>query len=144
FQPIVLVLLKALKLVHGWVGNYGVAIILLTVVFKILFLPFTIKQLHVAQKMSKLRPQLKAIEDKYARAMSDPKQRMEASRQKNAETMDLYGREGVNPAAGCLPLLPQLPVLYAFFALFGVAIELRQAPFVLWIQDLSAPDPFLV
>jgi YidC/Oxa1 family membrane protein insertase len=142
FEGLARLLLGVLNFFNRYVHNYGVAIILLTVVVKLLFLPLSIKQLHAMQKMAKLRPQMKEIESRYeVRGKIEASERMEQNRKKNAEMMALYQREGINPASGCLPLLLQLPVLYGLLAVLGAAIELRHAPFILWIQDLSAKDP---
>jgi len=138
------IMLTSLQFLHGYLGNWGFAIIVLTIGIKILFLPLTAKQLSTAQKMAKLGPQMKALEAKYAAKRRDPKKRMEANQAMQKERMELFQREGVNPLAGCLPLLAYLPFLYGFYALLRVSIELRHASF-LWVLDLSArEDPFPV
>jgi YidC/Oxa1 family membrane protein insertase len=92
------------------------------------------------RKMAEIQPEVKAIQDRYAKLkMSDP-----ARQKMNVELMNLYRERGVNPASGCVPMLLTLPVLFAFYSLLAVAIELRGAPFILWIRDLSAPDPLFV
>ncbi len=133
-------LLWMLNAIYGVLGNYGFAIIILTIMIKILFLPLTHKQLTSMKKMQSVQPQMKAIQAKYKK----PKGDMKAKQKMNEEVMALYKKEGVNPLGGCFPLLLQLPVLYAFYSFLPVAIELRQAPFILWVQDLSLKDPFYV
>ena len=133
-------LLLLLNIIYGVLGNYGFAIIVLTFIIKILFLPLTHKQFSSMKKMQSVQPKMKAIQAKYKKDKGDMK-----SRQKmNEEVMALYKKEGVNPLGGCFPLLLQLPVLYAFYSFLPVAIELRQAPFIFWVQDLSLKDPFYV
>jgi YidC/Oxa1 family membrane protein insertase len=121
------------------VSNWGMAIIILTVVINLALLPLRITSMKSALKMQKLQPQMKAIQEKYKKyPMRDPKRQ-----EMNAEIGELYKREGVNPAGGCLPLLIQMPFLWAFYTMLGSAIELRQAPF-LWLRDLSAPDKLFI
>ena len=131
-EPLFLVL----KWIYSYVRNYGVAIILLTIFINIALFPLKYKSIVSAGKMQKLQPQMKAIQESYKKLKpTDPK------RQKmNAEVMALYKEHGVNPLGGCLPLLLQMPFFIAFYNLLSVAIELRHAPFMLWITDLSAAD----
>jgi YidC/Oxa1 family membrane protein insertase len=137
----------ALRWVHDhWVANYGIAIILLTVGLRILLFPLNqysmVKMRKVAGEMQRVQPKLKALQAKYKKS-KDP----EARAKLNTETMELYKREGVNPfggVSGCLPLLIQMPILWAFFDVLTATVELRGAPFVGWIQDLSHPDPFWI
>ena len=91
-------------------------------------------------KMQKIQPQMKTLQDKYKKLKSNDPRRQEVQ----AEMMGLYKKHGVNPMGGCLPLLLQMPFLFAFFSLLRVAIEVRGEPWMLWIQDLSAPDPFYI
>ena len=140
FGFIVVPLLSALKWVHGMIGNWGWSIVALTVLINIIVFPLRHRSLVSMRKMQALQPQLKAIQDRYANLkVTDP-----ARQKMNTEVMNLYREKGVNPASGCLPMMLQMPVLYAFYALLGYAIELRDAPFIFWIHDLSAPDPFFV
>ncbi len=133
-------LFVGLKWIYGVVGNYGVAIILLTVVINAALFPLRYKSVTASQKMQKVQPRIKAIQEKYKKLKAtDPKRQ-----QMNAEVMALYKEHGVNPLGGCLPLLLQMPFLFAFYSLLNVAIELRQAPFFVWLEDLSAPDPTYV
>ena len=123
--------------IYGVVGNYGVSIVLLTIVINAALFPLRYKSVTASQKMQKIQPKIKAIQEKYKKLKpTDPKRQ-----QMNSEVMALYKEHGVNPLGGCLPLLLQMPFLFAFYNLLDVAIELRQAPFFAWIQDLSAPDP---
>jgi len=141
FAILVRPLLWTLKAIEGVVVNWGVAILVITVLIKVLLYPLTHKQLVSMKKMSALQPKMEAIRAKYAtKIKTDPQARMKM----NEETMGLYKQEGVNPAGGCLPLLLQMPILIAFYNLLAHAIELRHAPFVLWITDLSAKDPYYV
>ncbi len=123
-------MLAALKFLYRYVGNYGLAIIIITILVKFLFWPLTARSYKSMKKMQKLAPQVQRIRKKY----KDDKQRM------NQEVMQLYKTYKVNPMGGCLPMLVQIPVFIAFYKVLGISIELRHAPFMLWINDLSAPD----
>ncbi len=141
FAILVSPLLWLLKQFHAAIPNWGVAIILATVVIKVVLFPLTWKQLVSMKKMSALQPKMEAIRLKWApKLKTDPQARLKM----NEETMALYKAEKVNPAGGCLPLLLQMPILIAFYNLLSHAIDLRHAPFALWIQDLSAKDPWYV
>ena len=121
-----------------WTGNYGWAILVLTLVINVALLPLRISTIKSAMRMQKLQPQVTAINDKYKRyKLTDPRQA-----DKNRELQDLYKREGVNPLGGCLPNLLQLPFLWAFYTMLASAIELRQAGW-LWVRDLSSPSHLL-
>ncbi|MBW1721420.1 MAG: membrane protein insertase YidC [Deltaproteobacteria bacterium] len=123
-------LLYTLRFFYKYVGNYGVAIIILTVLIKILFWPLTHKSYKSMKEMQKLQPHMARLREKYKNNKE----------QLNKELMSLYKTYKVNPLGGCLPMLIQIPVFFALFRILGNAIELRHAPFVLWINDLSAPD----
>jgi len=133
-------LLAALKFLYQYVKNYGLAIIILTIFIRIIFYPLTFKGMKSMEKMKEIQPQMQAIREKYKKIpFNDPrKQKM------NQEIMELYRRHGINPTSGCLPLLLQLPVLWGFYSLLSVSIELRSQPFILWIKDLSRPDPYYI
>lgn len=119
-----------------WIPNWGWAIAFLTIVITAVLLPLRISSMKSQLKMQKIQPQVKAITEKYKRyGITDPRRA-----QMQQEMSALYKKEGVNPVGGCFPMLLQLPFLYAFYAMLGNAIELRQASW-LWISDLSAPDP---
>lgn len=140
FGILVRPLLVALKLIYGYVSNYGWAIIILTFLINLALFPVRYKQTVSMQKMSALQPQLKSIQDKYKRMKRDDPRKQ----QMNKEVMDLYKAHGVNPLGGCLPLLLQMPILFAFYRMLDASIELRGAPFIWWIQDLSKHDPYYV
>jgi YidC/Oxa1 family membrane protein insertase len=140
FGSIAEILLVAVRFFHNLVPNWGLAIILLTFVIKIIFFPLTYSSTKSMAKMADLQPKVKAIRAKYKKAKSDIGQR----RLMNEEMMKLYKEHGVNPAGGCLPLLIQLPVFWGVFRMLVVSVEFRHSPFVFWIQDLSVADPFYV
>ncbi len=137
----------ALRFVHDhWVANYGAAIIVLTIALRILLFPLNqfsmVKMRKTAGEMQRIQPKLKAIQAKYKKS-KDP----EARAKMNTETMDLYKREGVNPfggVSGCLPLFIQMPILWAFFDVLTATVELRGAPFIGWIRDLTHPDAYWI
>jgi YidC/Oxa1 family membrane protein insertase len=129
-------LLWLLKRSYGLVGNWGVSILIVTLLVRILLFPLMHKSYSSMKKMQKLAPKMNAIRDKYKKAKSDAGQRQKM----NEELMKLYQAEGYNPMSGCLPILLQLPILIAFYNVLSTAIELRHAPFILWIHDLSAVD----
>ena len=140
FSPLVVPLLRALKWVNGYIGNFGWSIIILTILINIAMFPLRHKSVVSMRKMQEIQPQVKAIQDRYANLkMTDP-----AKQKMNTELMSLYREQGVNPASGCVPMLLTLPVLFAFYAMLSVAIELRGAPFVGWIHDLSVHDPLFI
>jgi len=141
FAILVKPLLWGLRAIYKVVGNWGVAILVITVIIKILLYPLTHKQLVSMKKMSALQPKVETIRAKWAGKI---KQDAQARTKMNEEMMALYKQEGVNPAGGCLPLLLQMPILIAFYNLLAHSIELRHAPFMLWITDLSAKDPYYV
>lgn len=140
FHPLAVISLKAVRWIYRWVGNWGLAIILLTVGIRILLFPLVHKSTVSMRKMQKVQPKIKAIQEKYRKNKKDPDVRAKM----NQETMALYKQEGVNPVGGCLPTLIQLPILFALYTLFAHAIELRHAPFIWWIVDLSAKDPLYI
>jgi len=137
---IVVPLHQTLKWLHGYVGNWGWSIILLTVLINIVIFPLRHKSVVSMRKMQELQPEMKAIQARYAnlKATDPGKQKM------NQEVMELYRKHGANPASGCLPMLATMPILISFYRLLSVAIELRGAPFMLWITDLSVRDPLYV
>jgi YidC/Oxa1 family membrane protein insertase len=133
-------LLRALKWIDGYIGNYGWSIIILTILINIVMFPLRHKSVVSMRKMQQLQPQIKAIQDRYAKLKATDPERQKM----NQELMALYREKGVNPASGCLPMLLTMPVLFAFYSLLSVAIEMRGAPFMLWIHDLSAHDPYYI
>ncbi|MCH2252242.1 MAG: membrane protein insertase YidC [Vicinamibacterales bacterium] len=137
---IVVPLHQTLKWINGYVGNYGWSIILLTVLINILIFPLRHKSVVSMRKMQELQPEMKAIQARYKdlKATDPAKQKM------NKEVMELYRKHGANPASGCLPMLATMPILFSFYRLLSMAIEIRGAPFMLWITDLSVSDPLYI
>jgi YidC/Oxa1 family membrane protein insertase len=123
-----------LSLVHGFVGNWGLAIIIVTFLIKLAFYKLTESSGRSMAKMRNLQPRMKALQDRY----KDDRQALSQA------MMDLYKREKVNPAAGCLPILIQMPFFLAFYWVLLESVEMRQAPFALWITDLSTRDPYFI
>jgi YidC/Oxa1 family membrane protein insertase len=121
-----------------WTNNFGWAIILLTIFINIALFPVKLKQIRSGQEMQRVAPLVKSIQKKYeGYKLNDPR------RQKmNQEMMKLYSEHNINPLSGCLPLLIQMPFLYGFYRVLDLSIELRHAPWILWIHDLSARDPY--
>tara|TARA_A100000171_G_scaffold48981_1_gene57241 strand:+ start:971 stop:2689 length:1719 start_codon:yes stop_codon:yes gene_type:complete len=126
-KPIFLFLTNTAK----WCGNLGIAILILTLLFKLLFFPIANKQYRAMARMKDIQPKIKKLQERF----SDDKMRM------NQEMMELYKREKVNPVSGCLPMLLQIPVFFALYKVLFVTLEMRHAPFYGWIHDLSSPDP---
>ncbi|UCH95223.1 MAG: membrane protein insertase YidC [Candidatus Aminicenantes bacterium] len=130
------IMLTCIVFIHGFIPNYGWALVVFTIFIKILLFPLTYTSSVSMAKMQTLQPKIKAIKKKY-KNLRDPDQR----RKMNEETMALYKQEKVNPASGCLPMLLQMPVLIAFFRLLPISINFRHEPWILWITDLSVKDP---
>ena len=141
FAVIVVPLLRSLKWVNGYVGNYGWSIVILTIIINAIMFPLRHKSVVSMRKMQEIQPEVKAIQDRYSKLKAtDP-----AKQKMNQEMMALYRERGVNPASGCVPML----LTHAGHAsrcrrCCTTAIELRGAPFFGWIHDLSAPDPYYV
>lgn len=129
-QPLFWILEK----IHGFVGNWGWAIIICTLLIKLAFYKLSEMSGRSMARMRKLAPRMKALQDRY----KDDRQAMSAA------LMDLYKKEKVNPAAGCLPMLVQIPFFISFYWVLLESVEMRQAPFVLWITDLSSRDPYFI
>jgi YidC/Oxa1 family membrane protein insertase len=125
-KPLVIGMNYSNKVTH----NYGIDIILLTILIKIIFYPLSLKSYQSMNKMKKLQPQIQKLKEKY----KDDKQKL------NQEMMGMYKTQGVNPMGGCLPMVIQIPVFFALYKALSSAIELRHAPFMFWINDLSAPE----
>jgi YidC/Oxa1 family membrane protein insertase len=123
-----------LSQIHDLVGNWGWAIILMTVLIKLVFYKLSETSGKSMAKMRKLQPRLKSLQERYA----DDRQKLSQA------MMELYKKEKVNPAAGCLPILVQMPVFLALYWVLLESVEMRQAPFALWIQDLSSRDPYFI
>ena len=129
-----LLTLRTLRLLYRFTRNYGLAIILLAIIIRIILYPLTHTSLKSMKNMQKLTPEM----DKLKRKHKDDKEQL------NREMLALYKRHKVNPMSGCLPLLVQLPFLYAIFTTLQTAIDLRGTPFILWVKDLSDKDPYYV
>jgi YidC/Oxa1 family membrane protein insertase len=123
-----------LDMIYRVVGNWGLAIVLLTVLIKLVFYKLTEAQFRSMAKMRKVQPRLMALKERYG----DDRQKM------NQAMMELYKKEKINPLGGCLPILIQIPIFIALYWVLLESVELRQAPFFGWIQDLSAPDPYFI
>ena len=140
FAVLVVPLLRSLKWVNNYIGNYGWAIVILTIMINALMFPLRHKSVVSMRKMQEIQPEVKAIQDRYSKLKAtDP-----GKANMNKEMMALYRERGVNPASGCVPMLLTFPLIFAFYALLSTAIELRGAPFIWWIHDLSTRDPYYV
>ena len=127
-------LLYTLKYFYGYVGNYGIAIIIVTIILKALFFPLTHKSYKSMKDMQKIQPKMAALKEKY----KDDRDAM------NKAVMELYREHKVNPMGGCLPMIVQIPVFFALYKALMFSIELRHAPFFLWVTDLADKDPYYV
>ena len=134
FSAIAKPLLYAIKFFYKYTGNYGFAIIIITVILKFIFFPLTHKSYKSMKEMQKLQPKMNKLKEKF----KDDRDGL------NRAVMELYREHKVNPLGGCLPMIVQIPVFFALYKALMFSIELRQAPFMLWIQDLSAKDPYYV
>jgi YidC/Oxa1 family membrane protein insertase len=140
FEVITRPLLAALLWIHSYIGNFGWAIIILTLGINFILFPLRLKQQLSMQKMQKLQPQMRTLQDRYKKLKANDPRRAEVQ----MEMMNLYKANGVNPMGGCLPLLLQMPLLFAFWNMLSVSIDLRQAPWILWVKDLSQYDPYYI
>ena len=120
-----------IDILNKWVGNFGIAILIVTVIVKAAFFPLANKSYDSMSKMKKVQPEMKELQERYKDDRAAQQQHL----------MELYRREKINPLAGCLPILIQIPVFFALYKVLFVTIEMRQAPFYGWIHDLAAPDP---
>jgi YidC/Oxa1 family membrane protein insertase len=127
-------LFKALSWAHSATGNWGAAILMVTLLLKLIFYPLSETAGKASAKMRALQPRIKNIQEQY----KDDKAKQ------GRATMELYQREKVNPVSGCLPMIVQIPVFFAFYWVLVESVEMRQAPFALWLNDLSSPDPFYI
>ena len=125
---------KILLAIYHWVGNWGWAIVILTILIRLVLFPLTLKGMLSMQKMKDLAPKIKELQQKYK---GDPQKL-------NMHMMQLYKKHNVNPMGGCLPMLLQIPVFFAIYRVLLNAIELKGAPWILWITDLSQKDPYYV
>lgn len=127
-------IVKALNYIFGMVGNYGLAVIILTFLIRLLILPLAVSSFKSMKKMQKIQPKLKEVKEKY----KDQPQKV------NQMTMQIMKDNKVNPIGGCLPMLLQMPIFFAFYRGLSESVDLYQAPFILWIKDLSQIDPYFV
>lgn len=134
FAPISNILLKVLNACYSFIPNYGVAILFLTLLVKLILFPLSRKSQMSMFKMQALQPQIEELKKKY----KNDKQRMAKAQ------MELFKKQGANPLGGCLPMVFQMPIFFALFRTLQSAFEMRQAPFTLWIGDLSTPDTLMV
>jgi YidC/Oxa1 family membrane protein insertase len=139
FGAIAKIMLKGILLIQSVIPNYGWALIIFTLLLKLILFPLTYSSSVSMAKMQNLQPKMKAIKKKYKNTKD-----MEQRKLMNMEIMALYKEEKVNPAGGCLPILLQLPILWGFFRLLSVCINVRHEPWILWITDLSKKDKFYV
>ena len=140
-------LLKGLQWIHAhWVANYGWAIVIMTTALKILLLPLSLSAFKSMRKMQAINPKMQAIRERWKGKLrgKDGRFNPDAQRQMNEEIMGLYRAEGVNPAGGCLPLVIQLPIFFAYYSLLSTAVELWRSPWIGWIHDLTIADPYYV
>jgi YidC/Oxa1 family membrane protein insertase len=151
-------LFAALKFLNGYTRNYGWAIVLLTFGIRLAFFPFMhrsqLKMRVMQEKMKRIQPKMKSLKERYHKLERKEAEKGHAAssrarlrQEMNEEMMKLYSEEGINPfssLSGCLPLVAQMPILYGFYTILSISIELRHAPFILWIRDLSAMDPTYV
>jgi YidC/Oxa1 family membrane protein insertase len=134
FKVIAMPLLDSLNFFYRYVGNYGIAIIIITVILKALFFPLTHKSYKSMKDMQKIQPKMAALKEKF----KDDRDAM------NKAVMELYREHKVNPMGGCLPMVVQIPVFFALYKALSFSIELRHAPFFLWVTDLADKDPYYV
>jgi YidC/Oxa1 family membrane protein insertase len=133
-------LLWILQTLHTKVPNWGWCIVLMTLVINIAMFPLKMKSWRSMQKMQKVGPEIRQIQDRYKKySMSDPRKK-----KMNEEVMAVYSREGINPMGSCLPMVFQMPIWWALWRVLNGAIELRHAPWMGWIHDLSAMDPYYI
>jgi YidC/Oxa1 family membrane protein insertase len=138
--PVAKPLLWVLQMAHTKVPNWGWCIVIMTLVINIAMFPLKMKSWRSMQKMQKVAPEIRQIQDRYKKySMSDPRKK-----KMNEEVMAVYGREGINPMGSCIPMLFQMPIWWALWRVLNGAIELRHAPWIGWIHDLSAMDPYYI
>jgi YidC/Oxa1 family membrane protein insertase len=133
-------LFYVLRWIHDYVPNYGWAIVLMTIAINTILYPLKLKSWRSMQKMQKVAPEIRSIQDRYKKySMRDPRKQ-----EMNKEVMAIYSREGINPMGSCLPMLVQMPIWFGLYRMLTVTLELRHAPWVGWINDLSGPDPYYI
>src|SRR5262249_1892028 len=139
FEFIAKPLVVCLLWLHSFTGNFGWSIILLTVAVNLVLFPLALKQQTSMLKMQKIQPQMRRLQDQYKKLKPSDPRRAEVQK----DMMNLYKEHGVNPMGGCLPLILQMPLLFGFYSALAYSIELRRAPWMLWVKDLSQPDYIL-
>jgi YidC/Oxa1 family membrane protein insertase len=139
-KHLALPLRSALLWIHGYIGNFGWSIVFLTIGINVVLIPLKHHSYVSMRKMQKLAPQVKRIQERYKKLKPTDPRRQDM----NKEVMGIYKENNVSPLSGCLPMVLMIPFFFAFYRLLMVSIELRHAPFILWIQDLSTFDPFFV
>jgi YidC/Oxa1 family membrane protein insertase len=133
-------LFYVLRWIHQYVPNYGWAIVLLTIAINTILYPLKLRSWRSMQRMQKVAPEVRAIQDRYKKySMRDPRKA-----EMNKEVMAIYAREGINPLGSCLPMAAQMPIWIGLYSMLTVSIELRHAPWLGWISDLSGPDPYYI
>ena len=133
-RPITKFMLWLFSFLFSIIPNYGIVILLFTLIMKLVLLPLSSKQLKSARDMQRLQPQIKELKDRY----TDNPEKL------NSETMALYKKAGVNPLGGCLPLFFQMPIFFALYRALSMGFQFRAAPFAFWLKDLSSPDPIFI
>lgn len=134
FAPVKDVVVWMMRIIYKLTGNYGWAIIIIAVGFKLITWPLNQSQAKMMKKMASLKPEMEALNEKYA----------DNPQEKQKKTMELYSKHKVNPAKGCLPIIIQIPIFIALFYAFSDSVELWRSPFIFWIKDLSQPDTLMV
>jgi YidC/Oxa1 family membrane protein insertase len=138
--PVAKPLLWILQTLHTKVPNWGWCIVIMTLVINLAMFPLKMKSWRSMQKMQRVAPEIRQIQDRYKKySMSDPRKK-----KMNEEVMAIYGREGINPMGSCWPMLFQMPIWWALWRVLTGAIEFRHAPWIGWIHDLSAMDPYYI
>jgi len=133
-------LFYSLRWLHHYIPNYGWAIVIMTLAINMVLYPLKVKSWRSMQRMQKVAPEIKQIQDRYKKySMRDPRKQ-----EMNKEVMAVYGREGINPMGSCLPTVIQMPIWFGLYRMLTVTMELRHAPWILWIHDLSGRDPYYI
>jgi len=133
-------LFYSLRWMHNYISNYGWIIVIMTLVINMVLYPLKVKSWRSMQRMQKVAPEIKQIQEKYKKyGMRDPRKQ-----EMNKEVMAVYSREGINPMGSCLPTVAQMPIWFGLYRMLNVSIDLRQAPWFWWIHDLSRPDPYYI
>jgi len=133
-------LFYVLRWIHQYIPNYGWAIVVLTIAINTILYPLKLRSWRSMQRMQKVAPEIRSIQDRYKKySMRDPRKA-----EMNKEVMAIYSREGINPLGSCLPMVAQMPIWIGLYSMLTVAIELRHAPWIAWIDDLSGPDPYYI